>query len=78
MENNALNAPKDDRITNKDESVTNADGDSYLEKGKQPGEQKKPDEVRVPTVTPDNENGDPGPPDQDKEAEEKERLKHIL
>lgn len=54
--------PKDDKITNKDDSVTNKDGDNYLEKGEQPTDQKKPDKERVPTVTPDNDNGDPGPP----------------
>jgi hypothetical protein len=32
------------------------------EKGKQPEVQDKQDEQRVKTVTPDNENGDPGPP----------------
>lgn len=31
-------------------------------KGKLAGEQKKPEAPRVPTVTPDNDNGDPGPP----------------
>ena len=31
-------------------------------KGRLAGEQKKPEAPRVPTVTPDNENGDPGPP----------------
>ena len=77
MENTLLNDPKDEHILNKDDSVTNKDGDSYLEKGNQPVEQKKPDQERVPTVTPDNENGDPGPPakqgkdekDRDKEKE---------
>lgn len=54
--------PKDDQITNNDNSVTNKDGDTDLEKGKLETEQKKPDDERVPTVTPDNDNGDPGPP----------------
>lgn len=54
--------PKDDKITNKDDSVTNKDGDNYLEKGEQPTDQKKPDKERVHTVTPDNDNGEPGPP----------------
>lgn len=31
-------------------------------KGKLPGEQKKSEAPRIPTITPDNENGDPGPP----------------
>ncbi|MBS1531362.1 MAG: hypothetical protein JSU01_13735 [Bacteroidetes bacterium] len=75
--------PKDEQVLNKDEAVTNKDGDSYLEKGKQPAEQKKPDEERVPTVTPDNDNGEPGPPaketkgDEDR-AKEKERQRHIM
>lgn len=38
--------------------------DSSLQKGKQPGEQSKPDSERVKTITPDNENGDPGAPSQ--------------
>ncbi len=62
MESFEVKDPKDEQITNKDESVTNKDGDNDLEKGKQPANQKKPDEVRVPTVTPDNDSGDPGPP----------------
>lgn len=39
-------------------------GDPQFEKGKEPGVQDKPDEVRVKTVTPDNDNGDPGPSDE--------------
>ncbi|WP_154402538.1 hypothetical protein [Mucilaginibacter endophyticus] len=31
-------------------------------KGRLDDEQKKPEAHKVPTVTPDNENGDPGPP----------------
>ncbi len=74
--------PKDEHITNKDDSITNKDGDNYLEKGKQPTGQDKPDKERVPTVTPDNENGDPGPPAGDKDTKdpekERERLKHTM
>lgn len=58
MENYENKSPKDDRITNDDNSVTNKD---ELEKGNQPTKQDKPDEERVPTVTPDNNSGDPGP-----------------
>lgn len=58
-------APKDEKIVNKDDSVTNAEANSELEKGAQDNEQEKLDEVRVPTVTPDNENGDPGPPEEE-------------
>jgi hypothetical protein len=54
--------PKDEQITNQDNSVTNTDPDTETEKGKQENEQEKPDDVRVPTVTPDNDSGDPGPP----------------
>jgi len=61
MENIQVRGPKDDQIINKDDSVTNKDGDNYLEKGEQPTDQKKEDDPRVRTVTPDNENGDPGP-----------------
>jgi hypothetical protein len=83
MENTMPNDPKDEQILNKDDSVTNKDGDSYLEKGKQPGEQRKPDQERVPTVTPYNDNGDPGPPAKEsKDAgdteKEKERQRHIM
>jgi hypothetical protein len=35
---------------------------SDTSKGKLAGEQKKPEAPGIPTVTPDNENGDPGPP----------------
>lgn len=36
--------------------------ENTTEKGQQAEVQDKPDEQRVKTVTPDNENGDPGPP----------------
>jgi hypothetical protein len=62
METTAYNDPKDDQITNNDTSVTNKDGDNNLEKGEQPTEQDNTDPVRVPTVTPDNDSGDPTPP----------------
>lgn len=65
MESAEVKNPKDDKIINKDDSVTNKDGDNNLEKGEQPTNQKKPDKERVPTVTPDNDNGDPGPPADD-------------
>jgi hypothetical protein len=57
------NDPKDEMITNEDRSITNSDEqDKALQKGEQPTEQNKADDERVPTVTPDNDNGDPGPP----------------
>lgn len=58
-------APKDEKIINKDDSITNDESNNDLEKGSQENVQKKPDEERVPTVTPDNENGDPGPPEEE-------------
>lgn len=82
METTEQMEPKDEHITNKDDSITNKDGDNYLEKGKQPTDQDKPDKERVPTVTPDNENGDPGPPAEKKDSkdsdDERERLKHTM
>lgn len=72
MESVEVKDPKDEKIINKDESVTNKDGNNDLEKGKQPTNQKEPDpdKARVPTVTPDNDNGDPGPPAEDRTAQE--------
>jgi hypothetical protein len=79
METTELNDPKDEHITNKDDSITNKDGDNYLEKGKLSTDQEKPDKERVPTVTPDNDNGDPGPPAEEKDPEkEREKLKHTM
>lgn len=63
MENTEENNPKDERITNDDNAVTNKD---ELEKGNQPTKQDKPDDERVPTITPDNDSGDPGPVANDK------------
>ena len=37
-------------------------GDSALSKGATPTEHNKPDEERVDTVVPDNDNGTPGAP----------------
>lgn len=58
-------APKDDKIINKDNSATNQESDSDLEKGELENVQQKPDNERMPTVTPDNDNGDPGPPSEE-------------
>jgi len=44
--------PIDEQITNDDNSVTNKDGDNMLEQEEGTNVQNKPDEVRVPTVTP--------------------------
>jgi hypothetical protein len=65
--------PKDEKITNKDDSVTNKDGDSYLEKGELSTDQEKPDKERVPTVTPDNDNGEPGPPAEEESSKTKDK-----
>ena len=65
MENSAYNDPKDDQIINKDTAITNKDGDNNLEKGEQPTEQNKPDEERIPTVTPDNDNDEPISPEEE-------------
>ena len=49
---NLNNDPIDEQITNDDNSVTNKDGDNMLEQEEGANVQDKPDEVRVPTVTP--------------------------
>ena len=54
MENLSDN-PIDEQITNDDNSVTNKDGDNMLEQEEGANVQDKPDEVRVPTVTPGSE-----------------------
>jgi hypothetical protein len=67
MENTTFSDPKDDQITNNDDSVTNKDGDNNLEKGEQPNVQDKPDEERVPTITPAQDSGEPAPPKGDED-----------
>jgi hypothetical protein len=52
---NLNNDPIDEQITNDDNSVTNKDGDNMLEQEDGANVQDKPDEVRVPTVTPATE-----------------------
>lgn len=42
------------------------------QKGAQPEEQQNPDDVRIPTVTPDNDSGDPGAPDEKENSAEDE------
>ena len=74
-----MNSPKDEHILNKDHSITNKDGDNYLEKGQQPTAENKPDPKQVPTVTPDNDNGEPGRPAEKKASEKDvETRKHVL
>ena len=46
MESVVRSNPKDEHILNKDDSVTNKDGDNYLEKGKAPIDQKNSDTAR--------------------------------
>jgi hypothetical protein len=56
---NLSNNPIDEQITNDDNSVTNKDGDNMLEQEEGANVQDKPDDVRVPTVTPGTEDNDP-------------------
>jgi|EndMetStandDraft_4_1072995.scaffolds.fasta_scaffold4502514_1 hypothetical protein len=52
--------------------MANATSDkTETKKGEVTTEQKKPDATRVKTVTPDNENGDPGPPASESESSNK-------
>jgi len=48
--------PKDEQITNNDDSVTNKDGDNNLEKGEQQTDQSKPVDKKVLTELSDNDN----------------------
>lgn len=79
MESEVKNDPKDEHILNKDDSITNKDGDNYLEKGEQPTDQNKLDPKRVPTVTSDNDNSEPGPQAEDKPSKkDAESKKYVL
>ncbi|MDB5157741.1 MAG: hypothetical protein JWR50_2448 [Mucilaginibacter sp.] len=63
MENTADTGPKNDQITNDDNSVTNKDGDNDLEQGEpqvDPHEANS-DVDRIQTTTPDDNMGDPTP-----------------
>ncbi|PJJ84801.1 hypothetical protein [Mucilaginibacter auburnensis] len=55
---NQTNDPIEEQITNNDDSVTNKDGDNMLEQQEGANVQDKPDEVRVPTVTPGSEDAE--------------------
>ena len=70
MSNIVINAPKDYKITDKDDSITNKDSDNNLEKGQQVTAQNKPDDEGVPTIIPDSDNGTPRQP-ADKNASNK-------
>jgi hypothetical protein len=54
--------PKDQQATDNDNASAHDDtigentGDTSVEKGESPGVQDKPDDTRVKTVTPDNDN----------------------
>ena len=50
-----------DSTDNSDDTLGDNKGDAALAKGNEPGTQDKSDDPRVKTVTPDNDNGDPGP-----------------
>ena len=64
---NLNNDPIDDQITNDDHAVTNKDGDNILEQEEGANVQDKPDEVRVPTVTP-GANAESATPKNDEEV----------
>lgn len=79
MESVAMNSPKDEQILNKDDSITNKDGNSYLEKGEQPTDQTKPQEMQAPAVVPDNGNTEPEPaPEEKPSKKDAETKKYAL
>ncbi|GAA4313077.1 hypothetical protein GCM10023149_08680 [Mucilaginibacter gynuensis] len=51
-----------------DDQSNSEPGEHDLAKGNQPTEQKKDDDERIHTVTPDNDSGDPGPPVEERSA----------
>ncbi|WP_462265750.1 hypothetical protein [Mucilaginibacter sp.] len=66
--NDDVKNPKDEKdIADNNNAGSNDDvtgenaGDSELSKGSHATEQNKPDDTRVDTVVPDNDNGAPGP-----------------
>ena len=56
MESDKVQDPKDEKVTNQDDSVTNKDGDNNLEKGKQPTAQNRSVKEPVLTEITDNDN----------------------
>lgn len=54
--------PNYDSTDKSDDTLNENKGDAAIAKGNEPGTQDKPDAPLVKTVTPDNDNGDPGPP----------------
>ena len=75
MESATMNDTKEEHILNKDDSITNKDGDNYLEKGGQSSDQDKPDQKRLDAVIPDNDNGDPESPAEDKPSKKNAETK---
>ncbi len=61
---NNQNISNNDNTENSDDTLGENSGDSALDKGNEPGVQDKADDTRLKTVTPDNDNGDPGPSDE--------------
>ena len=55
MESDKVQGPKDEKVTNQDDSVTNKDGDNDLENGKQPTAQNKTEKEKVLTEITDND-----------------------
>jgi hypothetical protein len=55
MKSGEVKDPKDDKIINKDNSVTNKDDDNNMEK-EQATDQKKEDKERVLAIISDNDN----------------------
>jgi hypothetical protein len=79
MESAGMNDPKDEHILNKDDSITNKDGDNYLERGELPTDHSKSDQKRASTVTPNDNTGEPEPPAEDKPAKkDAETRKYAL
>ncbi len=70
MENTAYNDPKDEQITNVDDSITNADNDPDEENKHPEPEQEVAKEI--PTVTPDND-GDPTPEELEGDSSNKDK-----
>lgn len=65
-ENENVQDPNEEKTTAQNDNPGNDDigenaGDSELSKGNTPNVQDKPDDTLVDTVTPDNDNGTPGP-----------------
>ena len=74
MENTSGTDPKDDQITNDDNSITNKDGNNNLEQGEPPVDphEENSDADRIQTTAPDDNMGDPTPlKEEDEDASNK-------